>query len=47
MRGQTGNSGSPEPYDEFVRLLDAPIETLKLAAPFAEESPFGQVIEID
>lgn len=38
---------SPDQYDEFVRLLDTPIETPRLAALFAEESPFGQAIDID
>lgn len=37
----------PDQYDEFVRLLNTPIETPKLAALFAEESPFGRAIEVD
>ncbi len=31
-----------EQYDEFLRLLDTPMETPKLAALFAEESLFGK-----
>ncbi|MCA0436315.1 MAG: DUF1778 domain-containing protein [Austwickia sp.] len=36
-----------EQYDEFVRLLDAPMETPKLAALFAEESPFGKPFPLE
>lgn len=36
-----------EQYDEFVRLLDEPMDTPKLRALFAEESPFGRTIEVD
>lgn len=38
---------TPEQYEEFLRLLDAPIETPKLAALFAEESIFDKPFEID
>lgn len=31
-----------EQYDEFVRLLDAPVDTTKLRELLAEESPFGK-----
>lgn len=34
-----------EQYDEFLRLLDAPMETPKLDALFAEDSPFGRELE--
>lgn len=33
-------------YEEFVRLLDEPMETPKLAALFAEQSPFGKPLEL-
>ena len=36
-----------EQHDEFVRLLEAPMETPKLADLFAEEPPFGKTIRTD
>lgn len=36
---------SAEQYDEFLRLLDTPMETPKLNALFAEDSPFGRELE--
>ena len=38
-------SATPEQYDEFLQLLDTPIETTKLAALLREESPFGKTTE--
>lgn len=38
---------TPQQYDDFLRCLDAPMETPKLAALFAEESVFGQTFELD
>ena len=35
-------TATPEQYDEFLQLLDTPIETTKLAALLREESPFGK-----
>ena len=35
-----------EQFDEFVRLLDAPMDMPKLAALFARESPVGKTFEI-
>ena len=37
-----------EQYDEFVRLLDAPLpETTKLKRLLTKESPFGKPFELD
>lgn len=38
---------SEDQFDEFLRLLDEPMEATKLAALFAEESPFGHLLEVD
>lgn len=38
---------SPQQYDEFVRMLDAPHSSEKLAALFAEETIFDKPFTID
>lgn len=38
---------TPQQYDQFLELLDAPIDTPKLAALFARESIFEKPFEID
>ena len=35
-----------EQYNEFVRLLDAPMDTPKLRALFSRESPVGKTFEL-
>lgn len=35
---------TPEQYDDFMRLLDAPMDMPKLRALFAEESPVGKPV---
>ena len=39
-------TATSDQFDEFVRLLDAPVDTTKLAALFAEESVFGQTFDL-
>ncbi len=38
---------TPEQYDQFLEMLDAPINTPKLAALFAREAIFDKPFEID